>query len=266
MESALELARAAWPTSAWLVVSALGISFVAGMVRGFSGFGYSALVVAALAPFVFPAPVVLAVLLLEVLASAPQMRAVARDVDGKWCRSILAGNLVFVPIGVMGLLWLKPDAARVAVSGLTLLGALGMRLTLARPLSPSRLVHASAGSVSGVLNGFAASGGIVAALLMAASGVPPRALRSTMITVLLWISAYAVIWAVVLSLGRASELRGMQVLGWALLFWPPMLAGIRVGGRAFERTAAHRQARIVLDILILTAGCGLAASLWRWNA
>jgi uncharacterized protein len=45
----------------------------------------------------------------------------------------------------------------------------------------------------------AASGGIVAALIMAASGVRPEVLRATMVNSLLWMSAYTLAWGVFFS-------------------------------------------------------------------
>ncbi len=258
-----ELARALWPAPGWLLALALLISLLAGVVRGFAGFGYSALVVAGLAPFVAPGPVVIAVLLLEVLASLRLVRSTAMDVDRVWHRALLIGNFVFVPLGLVGLGWLQPDVVRVAVSAMVLLGATGVRLTMGRMLSPSAALRGWAGVFSGLLNGFAASGGIVAALLMAAAGVRPQVLRSTMINVLLWISSYALVCGGALSLVHDAELVGWQTVGWAVLLWPAMAVGMRLGGSAFSRSAPGNQTRMVLDVLILAALAGFATALLR---
>lgn len=262
---ALDLLRQTWPQPWWLITLAVAVSFAAGAVRGFSGFGYSALVVASLAPFAVATAVVLAVLLLEMLASATVVRAVAKEVDAGWCRSVLLGNLVFVPVGLLAVVWLRPDAVRVIVCALTLLGSTAMRVTVRRQLTTTPLLKATGGCVSGLLNGFSASGGVVAALLMAAAGVQPRVLRATMLTVLLWISIYALACGVLLVTFGTSELKVIHVAGWAMLLAPTMALGIRVGSRAFHRAGTKRQATLVLDILIVTAAASLAASILRWG-
>ncbi len=236
------------------------VSFVAGAVRGFAGFGYSALVVAALSPFVAPGPVVVAVLVLEVLASLRVLRQAGPLMDRRWRDAVLGGNILFVPLGMAGLAWLDPGVVRVVVAVLLLAGALGVRLVVGRVLRTTASLRAAAGASSGLLNGFAASGGIVAALLMAATGMPAATLRATMINLLLWISAYALLWGFALSFVGRSPLFGGQALGWLLLLWGPLLAGMRVGGLAFERTDARRQARLVLNTLIAASALGLAVA------
>lgn len=252
-----ELAPLAWPHAPWLLLLAVLVSFLAGVVRGFAGFGYSALVVAALSPFVPPGPVVVAVLVLEVLASLRVLRQAGPLMDRGWRDALLGGNLLFVPLGMAGLAWLDPGVVRVVVAALLLAGALGVRLVIGRRLQATASLRATAAASSGLLNGFAASGGIVAALLMAATGMPAATLRATMINLLMWISAYALLWGAALSFVGRSPLFGAHALGWLLLLWAPLLVGMRVGGRAFERTDARRQARLVLDVLIGAAALGL---------
>lgn len=265
MDLLLELVRSAWPAPGWLLALSILISLLAGVVRGFAGFGYSALVVAGLTPFVAPGPVVIAVLLLEVLASVRLVRAVAKDVDRTWHRALLLGNFAFVPVGLIGLTWLQPDIVRVAVSGMILLGAGTVRLFVGQVLRPTPVLRTVAGTISGLLNGFAASGGIVAALLMAAAGVRPQVLRSTMISVLLWISAYALVCGGALSLASDSALVGYQAAGWALLLAPAMVVGMSLGRRAFSRFSSQGQAQMVLNVLIMTAAGGLTTAVLRWD-
>lgn len=266
MDAVAALAAHLWPASAWVLGMALAISFGAGVVRGFSGFGYSALVVAGLSPFVLPGPLVVAVLMLEVLASAGTVRQVMPDVHREWHRALLVGNLLFVPVGLAGLAWLDPAVARVMLSALVLAGAAGVRFTLGHRLAPTAGLRHLAGVSSGLLNGFAASGGIVAALLMTASGLHPRLLRATMISVLLWISAYALLWSGLAAWVGASSLLGAQAVGWALLLWPTMALGMRVGSRAFVHARADRQAMLVLDTLMAVALCALVTAWVRLPA
>lgn len=80
------------PLPPLLLIASLLIVFGAGVVRGFAGFGFSALSVAGLALLVSPAKVVPAIFMLEVLASLSLLRSAARDIDWHWLGWLIAGH------------------------------------------------------------------------------------------------------------------------------------------------------------------------------
>jgi uncharacterized membrane protein YfcA len=261
-----ELAALTWPWSWTMLLLALLVAGVAGAVRGFAGFGFSALTVAGLAPFVAPGPVVAAALVLESLASAGMFRSVSGDVDRRWLRSLLIGNLVCVPLGLAALAFLPATPVRILVAGALLCAALAMRQADGHVFASSRRLHAAAGISSGLLNGVAASGGVAAAMLMAATRPPPAVLRATMITFLLYMSVYAMVWAALLSqAGRAqTPLLGADTLRWVLVLAPAMFIGMRIGRRAFGHANPNRYRRFVLDLLIVVSGLGLLSASLAW--
>ena len=69
------------PLAPALLAYSLCVVFAAGIVRGFAGFGFSAITVAGMSLVVSPALVVPAIFMLEVLASLSQLRGIARDID-----------------------------------------------------------------------------------------------------------------------------------------------------------------------------------------
>jgi hypothetical protein len=257
---------------AWLWGLALWVSLGAGAVRGFAGFGYSALTVAALSIVTSPGPIVPAVLALEVLASLSLVREALRDADRGWLRWLLAGNLVFVPLGVWLLARLPEDVVRLAVAGALMSVTLFIRATGARTLSPSPTLKVAAGVSSGLLNGLTASGGIAAALVMAGVRLPSAALRGTMILFLLFSGAYAVLWAALWAallagrVGAPDSLVGPHTLVWVLVLGPSMFAGIWLGRRAFHGADPARYRSFVLNLLMAISAVGLVRAsvvLWR---
>ncbi|MEO7854143.1 MAG: sulfite exporter TauE/SafE family protein [Rubrivivax sp.] len=247
---------------------ALLVSLGAGAVRGFAGFGYSALTVAALSIVTSPGPLVPAVLSLEVLASLSLVREALRDADRGWLRWLLAGNLVFVPVGVWLLARLPEDVVRLVVAGALMSVALFIRVAGARTLRPSPTLKGAAGVASGLLNGLTASGGIAAALVMAGVRLPSTALRGTMILFLLCSGAYAVLWAALMAglIGAQASLVGPQTLAWVLLLGPSMFAGIWLGRRAFHGADPARYRGFVLNLLMAISAIGLLRAsvvLWR---
>ena len=240
-----------WLPAAWLV------ALSAGVVRGFSGFGFSALTVAGLALFVSPASVVPSVLALEVLASLSLLRGALRDADRRWLTWLLAGNLLCVPVGLALLAWLPELTLRLLVGVVLLCGALGLLIAGDRSWPPSTPLRAVTGVLSGLMNGITASGGVAAAMLMTAARVPPSALRATMISFLLFTGAYALAWASLLPTAAGARLLGVHTLLWMAQLGPAMLVGIWLGRRSFHGVSAATYRRVVLWLLVAISALGV---------
>lgn len=245
---------------ATLLLAGLLVAVAAGVVRGFSGFGFSALTVAGMSLFVPPATLVPVVLALEVLASISLWRGTAHHADRGWLGWLVAGNALFIPLGVVLLAVLPETLLRLLVGGVLMVTAAGLRIGAGHRFAPSRPLRVVTGVLSGLLNGVAASGGVAAAMLMTASGVPPAALRGTMITFLVFAASYTLISAGVVSTAAApvSRLLGPDTLLWGLVLAPGMLAGIWIGRRSFEGADPARFHAFVLNLLIFISGLGVA--------
>jgi Sulfite exporter TauE/SafE len=144
----------------------LCVVFAAGIVRGFAGFGFSAITVAGMSLVVSPALVVPAIFMLEVLASLSQLRGIARDIDMPWLSWLMLGNLICIPVGVALLAWLPETPLRLLIGALLMSAALLLRAGARLTLVPTRGVRLSAGLASGFINGVAAIGGIAIAVLL----------------------------------------------------------------------------------------------------
>lgn len=240
-----------WLAAAWLV--ALG----AGVVRGFSGFGFSALTVAGLTLFVPPASIVPAVLALEVLASVSLIRSAMRDADRRWLAWLVGGNLLFIPIGLALLAWLPELLMRLLVGALLLVSALSLLAAGERTWPTTTSLRAATGVLSGLMNGIAASGGVAGAMLMTAARVPPAALRGTMISFLMFVGVYSLAWAAVMPTAGEAGLVGVHTLQWMAVLSPAMLLGIWLGRRSFQGASAAAYRRIVLWLLVVISGLGV---------
>lgn len=243
-------------------------SLGAGVVRGFSGFGFSAVVVAAVSLVTAPAIVVPAVLVLEVIASLSVWRSAVRDVDMLWLKALLLGNALCVPVGVYLLSYLDPVLLRLVVGAALLVTAFGLRWFDGVAVHARPGVLALAGALSGFLNGLAASGGVAAALLMAACHAQPRAMRGTLIVFLVFASSYTLLWAAMYSQGHGSSVRvfNWQTLRWVLVLTPGMLLGMYLGRWALERSKPADFRRLVLHLLIVLSSVAVARALSDWMA
>lgn len=238
-----------------MLAASLAIVLVAGVVRGFSGFGFSAVSVAGLSLLMSPAQLVPAIFMLEVLASLTLLRSAAPDVDWRWLGWLVLGNALCIPLGIALLAWLPETPLRVVIGALLLLAALLLRCGVRLALEPTRGVRFGAGLVSGLITGTAAIGGIALAVLLSTSAMAPAALRATLIALFLFCDLYALLWAAALSLGDATGtvLMGPDTLQWALWLAPAMLVGIGLGQRSFAGTSPQRFREHVLTLLTLLA-------------
>jgi uncharacterized membrane protein YfcA len=243
------------PLPAAPMLVSLAIVFGAGIVRGFAGFGFSALSVAGLALLVSPARVVPAIFVLEVLASISLLRGAARDIDWHWLGWLIAGNLLCLPLGILLLAWLPETPLRLLLGALLLLAAGLLRSGFSLALTPSAPVRFGVGMASGFVNGVAAIGGIAVAVMLSTSQIAPAVMRATLIALFLFTDLYALACSALVSVGTepATALLGPDTLRWAIWLAPAMLAGIWVGHRSFAGVSPARFRRHVLNLLMLVA-------------
>ena len=243
------------PLPPLLMGLALLIVAAAGVVRGFAGFGFSALCVAGLSLIVSPAVVIPPVFVLEVLASVSLLRSAWRDIDWSWMSWLVLGNALCIPLGIAMLAWLPEQPLRIVIGALLLVAAVMLRRGTKLALAPTRRARLLTGLVSGWVNGLAAIGGIAVAVLLSTSAMPAAALRATLIGLFLFTDLWALGTAAVLTWGTGAptELVGPDMLGWVLWLAPAMLAGIVVGQRMFRGVSPEVFRRRVLDLLTLVA-------------
>ncbi|WP_448172832.1 TSUP family transporter [Rhizobacter fulvus] len=251
------------PLSPLLMAASLAIVFGAGIVRGFAGFGFSALSVAGLALIVSPAQVVPAIFVLEVLASISLLRSAARDIDWHWLSWLIAGNVLCLPLGILLLAWLPETPLRLLIGALLLLAAVLLRSGFSLALAPSRPVRLGVGMASGFVNGVAAIGGIAVAVMLSTSQIAPAVMRATLIALFLFTDLYALACSALVSLGTEAPtaLLGADTLRWALWLAPAMLAGIWAGQRSFVGVSPAQFRRHVLNLLMLIAAISVLRAL-----
>lgn len=248
----------------FLIVTALVVVFLAGVVRGFSGFGFSALCVAALSLFLPPARVVPPIFVLEILASVSLLRGAWPAVDWRWMGWLALGNAVFIPVGVWVLAFVSEGPLRLLIGALLLAAALASRRELRLALAPTPMVGLAIGVLSGFFNGVAAIGGMAVAVVFSAAKMEPHRLRATLIVLFLGTDLYALGWAGILPAGgqEGKALLGLDTFVWAACMLPAMLAGIWVGQRSFAGTSSQLFRRHVLNLLALIALLTVLRASW----
>jgi uncharacterized protein len=240
---AAEVFSAPWATGPALAVMAVGL-LVAGFARGYSGFGFSALLVASWSLAAPPAVPVAVTVMLEVSASVLQAVSAWPHVDWRRVGLLLAGAVVGTPFGVAVLGLASPDLLRlvIAVVLLACCGALLAGYVLKRQLGAPGDI--AVGGVSGLANGATAMGGLPVALFLAASGVAPAVMRAT------FIAYFFPLDIITISLMVRQGVIGWDTLALALICLPGLLIGLVLGGRHFLSASPEQFRRQTLYLLV----------------
>ena len=243
----MTLAGQPWPTVAFLALVAL----VAGLARGFSGFGAALIFIPLASAAVGPslaAPILLAI---DAIGALPMLPAAWRLSDRSAVFMMSAGALVTLPLGALALTHLDPIALRWGISGaiLVLLGVLtsGWRYA-GRPLPP---VTVGIGLISGFLSGVAQIGGAPPVVYWLGSASSPIRVRANLVLFLACSSLYSV------GAYMYSGLFSWAGVTLSLAAGPAYLAGTTLGMRMFGLASPQTFRRVCYALITLAAVIGL---------
>lgn len=224
--------------------------FVAAFVRGYSGFGYSAMVIAASSLATNPLNFVAVVVIAEMAMSAQAWKGVGPDVDWRRVRWLLLGAIVGLPLGLWALTAISEDAARAVISGYVLVMCLvllaGWRMRA--EVGPGGTL--AAGLVSGLANA-PGMGGLPVAAFFAAQPMAATTFRATLVAYFPILDVYSA------PLYFWHGLVSWDTL-WASLWALPLtFLGNWLGGRHFFNTDPQDFRRFAILLLAGLATLGL---------
>lgn len=227
----------------WLLAAA---AFVAGLVRGFSGFGTAMIYLPVAGQILSPFAAITTLVVFDMIAPLPTVPRALRDGHKADVLRLIAGLILGLPLGLFLLSLASPELFRYAVSGiaLALLACLisGLRYTgqLTRPMI------FGTGGLGGVLMGIAGLPGPPVILLYMASPLPVHVIRAN---TLLYLILTDVVYLPVLALiGRLET--GAVLLG-AVLIAPSLLGN--VAGAWLFRPGQERVYRTIAYAIIATS-------------
>ena len=231
--------------------------FLAAIVRGYSGFGFSLLAITALSLALPPAQIVPSIFMLEVAASLHLLPGIWRDVHWRSLAPLTVGCLLATPIGVHLLANVPAAPMQIAIAIFVLVATLLLWQGFALKTMPGTLASTAVGGATGLANGAFGIGGPPVILFYFASPAGAVAGRASVIAFFL-----------------ATDLIGLTfqsregLVTWdafirALVFLPTLLAGVWLGARSFKGADPAVFRKWVLAILatlaVLTAAKGLYA-------
>jgi uncharacterized protein len=226
----------------------LFIVFLAAIVRGFSGFGFSLLAISALSLIYPPQQIFPAIFLMEIAASLHLLPSVWRHIHWRSLAPLLAGAIIGTPIGVWFLSTLPAPPMQLALGLFVLLSVALMWVGYGFRGMPGPAMTGAAGAAAGIANGAFGIGGPPVILFYFASPAGAVAGRASLVMFFLALDVIGLAF-----MSGMADLVGTQTVVRAALYLPALLAGMWVGGHAFKNMDEAKFRRAILILLALLA-------------
>lgn len=237
--------------SANAAIAVCAIAFVAGLARGFSGFG-SALIFMPLASSIIAPRLTAAVLLIiDFVAAAPLIPNAWRQADRKAVGIMALGSLIGIPLGTYALLQLDPVTTRWIITtfvfALLLLLISGWRYRGAEHAS----ISVGIGSLSGFCSGLAQTGGPPIVAYWLGRPISSAVARAN---IMLFFAGSDFFSAISYA---ATGLITIDSLKFSLMVGPVYAVGVFLGARLFGRASEAIFRAICYVLIALAAFIGL---------
>lgn len=227
--------------------------FVAAFVRGYSGFGSAAIIMASAGLVTDPRPFIAVVTLADFLLTFQQWRGIRGHVDWRRCLTLLAGCLIGVPAGLALLAGVSVDIARGVVSLIILVMCAGLVAGVRMARAAGDPAHLGAGFLSGAANA-AGVGGLPVVVFFAAQPFAAAAFRATLICYFTLMD----LWTLPMLWWHGLVSRDTFVAVAVAL--PLLTLGIWLGGRRFVHADPKDFRRFAILLLAALASLGLVKS------
>ena len=237
------------------IAALTAICFLAGVVRGFSGFAMSALIMSSAVLILPPIQLIPVCTIMETAASLLMVKGGAANGNRRMVGLLTAGVVFGTPLGLWLTTSVPVETSKILALALILMLAL---LQLARVRIPglaSTLGNVVAGLVSGFASGIASVGGMVVALFVLAQKAPAGSMRATLVLYLAVTILMTVAFQV--AFGVMTHLAFMRGLFLAV----PAGLGVMAGTRLFIPKYEAYYRPFCLTLLIGLAAVGLARNL-----
>jgi uncharacterized membrane protein YfcA len=229
--------------------------FLAAIVRGFSGFGFSLLSITAISLLMPVKDIVPSIFLLEIGASINLIPGIWREIDGKSLRWLMVGYVIGLPVGGYALINAPEAQAQIALGIFVISTAILMLRGFHLAETPGSLATTATGVASGVLNGAFGTGGPPVMLFYFSTPGAAAFGRASVIAFFLF-----------------TDVLGIAYFAWQdivttrsfiqfALWMPTLLVGVWLGAHGFRRMNQEAFRRWVLVILIALALLGIGEAL-----
>ena len=225
--------------------------FIASIIRGFNGFGFSAVCVSGLS-FILPTiEIVPIILILEVLISIFMIPYIWNNIDWKFVFQILIGIIIGSPIGLYLLKFLSPDITHLSICLIIIFFSMLLMKGYSNQKFNVNPVKIFTGIVSGIINGLTTLGGMPVALLLLITSIQPAVIRGSLAALFFLTDVYAFTLCFFSGIVDLTTIYRTIPLVLILPF------GVAIGNRFFIKSKEEIYRKVVFYFLIIISMFGI---------
>ncbi len=229
------------------MLMAMGLAILAGLIRGFTGFGSAMVMAPPFALFFSPAETVAIVLFLEYVVSAPLIPGAWRNVEWRLLVPLAIGAWIATPLGVWALLVVDETIMRRVIAGTVLTFVLILSTGWRYKRQPRTATTFGFGMLSGTFGSATGMTGPPVVLYLLSGANSPIQVRATVIIFFLLADFPPLIGLAI------NDVIDQTILLRTLILAPVIVVSAWLGGKGFRSANATTYRRVTLGFLSIIA-------------
>ncbi|MEM5474988.1 sulfite exporter TauE/SafE family protein [Pacificibacter sp. AS14] len=216
-------------------------------LRGMAGFGFALAAVPIVSVVLSPLEAVTLSILLQIVVGVRDSFTLYSEIHRPSFLRLCIGAIVGIPVGVLGLTALSPDAARIMIAVVVLAGLIILLRYKPSTSAPNGPLAVVAGVVAGAFTGLAAMPGPPAVAYFLGTSLPPKQTHASLLLFF---------FVVVLLAMPGLYLKGaltQSILIITAMSIPSMALGTWLGTAAFKRLNSTQYRNIAIGVMALAA-------------
>jgi len=230
---------------------AVFVVFIASIIRGFNGFGFSATCISGFS-FILPAiEIVPIILALEVIISIFMVPYVWNKIDWNFVFKLLIGITIGSPIGLYLLKYLPSDVTHISVCVLVIFFSFLLIKGYENKKIDNSYTKMFTGIISGTLNGLTTLGGMPIALFLLVTSIQPAVIRGSLAALFFLTDIYAFVLSSMVGIVDITTIYRTLPL---IIILP---IGVYIGDKFFVKSKEKTYRKVVFYFLIFISIFGV---------
>ena len=227
------------------------IVFIASIIRGFNGFGFSATCISGFS-FIIPAiQIVPIILILEVFISIFMIPYIWNKIDWNFVIKLLIGIAIGSPIGLYLLKYFSPETTHLYVCLIIIFFSILLMKGYINKKINNNQSKIFTGIISGTLNGLTTLGGMPVALFLLITSIQPAVIRGSLAALFFLTDIYAFI------LSYFGGIVDMTTIYRTLPLIIVLPLGVFIGNKFFIKSKEKVYRKVVFNFLIIISIFGI---------
>ena len=225
--------------------------FIASIIRGFNGFGFSATCISGFS-FILPAiEIVPIILILEVLISIFMIPYIRNKIDWSFVANILIGIIIGSPIGLFLLKYLPSELTHLLICIIIIFFSILLMNGYSNQKINNNYAKISTGFIAGTINGFSLLGGMPVALFLLVTSIQPVVIRGSLAALFFLTDVYAFV------LSCFAGIVDMTTFYRTLPLIIILPIGVFIGNKLFVKSKEEFYRKVVFYFLIFVSVIGV---------